>query len=36
MKPETLAIIMSGTAKKGDVLGIARIAAIMASSAPAT
>lgn len=31
MKPETLAIIESGTAKKGDVLGIARIAAIMAS-----
>jgi cyclic pyranopterin phosphate synthase len=31
MKPETLAIIMSGTAKKGDVLGIARIAAIMAA-----
>jgi cyclic pyranopterin phosphate synthase len=31
MKPETLAIIMSGSAKKGDVLGIARIAAIMAS-----
>jgi len=31
MKPETLAIIMAGTAKKGDVLGIARIAAIMAS-----
>src|SRR5450830_699826 len=31
MKPETLAIIMGGTAKKGDVLGIARIAAIMAS-----
>lgn len=31
MKPETLAIITSGTAKKGDVLGIARIAAIMAS-----
>ncbi|MET0264862.1 MAG: cyclic pyranopterin monophosphate synthase MoaC [Duganella sp.] len=29
MKPETLAIITSGTAKKGDVLGIARIAAIM-------
>lgn len=29
MKPETLAIIESGTAKKGDVLGIARIAAIM-------
>ncbi len=29
MKPETLAIIQSGTAKKGDVLGVARIAAIM-------
>jgi cyclic pyranopterin phosphate synthase len=29
MKPETLAIILSGTVKKGDVLGIARIAAIM-------
>lgn len=29
MKPETLAIIVAGTAKKGDVLGIARIAAIM-------
>lgn len=29
MKPETLAIITAGTAKKGDVLGIARIAAIM-------
>jgi cyclic pyranopterin phosphate synthase len=29
MKPETLAIIDSGTAKKGDVLGIARTAAIM-------
>ena len=31
MKPETLAIIQSGTAKKGDVLGTARIAAIMAA-----
>ena len=31
MKPETLAIIESGTAKKGDVIGIARIAAIMAA-----
>jgi len=31
MKPETLALILNGTAKKGDVLGIARIAAIMAS-----
>jgi cyclic pyranopterin phosphate synthase len=29
MKPETLALIRSGNAKKGDVLGIARIAAIM-------
>ena len=29
MQPETLAIIQSGSAKKGDVLGIARIAAIM-------
>ena len=28
MKPETFALIASGTAKKGDVLGIARIAAI--------
>ena len=28
MKPETLALIRSGTAKKGDVLGVARIAAI--------
>jgi len=31
MQPATLAIIESGTAKKGDVLGIARIAAIMAA-----
>lgn len=31
MKPETLAIIESGSAKKGDVLGIARVAAIMAA-----
>ncbi|WP_028102062.1 cyclic pyranopterin monophosphate synthase MoaC [Pseudoduganella violaceinigra] len=31
MKAETLALILSGSAKKGDVLGIARIAAIMAS-----
>ena len=28
MKPETLALVKSGTAKKGDVIGIARIAAI--------
>ena len=31
MKPETLALIASGSAKKGDVLGIARIAAIQAA-----
>ena len=31
MKAETLALIASGTAKKGDVLGIARIAAIQGS-----
>ena len=28
MKPETFALIASGSAKKGDVLGVARIAAI--------
>jgi len=31
MHPATLAIILGGTAKKGDVLGIARIAGIMAA-----
>ncbi len=31
MLPSTLAIIEAGTAKKGDVLGIARIAGIMAA-----
>ncbi len=31
MQPETLALISSGTAKKGDVLGVARIAAIQGS-----
>jgi cyclic pyranopterin phosphate synthase len=31
MRPATLALIESGTAKKGDVLGIARIAGIMAA-----
>ena len=31
MRPETLAIVLSGTAKKGDVLGVARIAAIQAA-----
>ncbi len=28
MRPETLALIVAGSAKKGDVLGVARIAAI--------
>lgn len=31
MLPDTLALIQSGTAKKGDVLGIARIAGIQAA-----
>ena len=31
MAPKTLAIIQEGTAKKGDVLGIARLAGIMAA-----
>ncbi len=31
MKPATLALILAGTAKKGDVLGVARIAGIMAA-----
>lgn len=31
MKPETLAILLAGDAKKGDVLGTARIAGIMAA-----
>ncbi len=31
MRPETLALIASGTVKKGDVLGVARIAAIQAA-----
>ena len=31
MRAETLAMVMAGTHKKGDVLGIARIAGIMAS-----
>ena len=31
MQPATLAIILQGNAKKGDVLGIARIAGIMAA-----
>ena len=31
MSPTTLAIILAGNAKKGDVLGIARVAGIMAA-----
>ena len=31
MKPETFALVRDGTAKKGDVLGVARIAAIQAA-----
>ena len=31
MKPATLALIQAGSAKKGDVLGVARIAGIMAA-----
>jgi len=31
MQPQTLALIRSGAAKKGDVLGVARIAAIQAA-----
>ncbi|MEO8390296.1 MAG: cyclic pyranopterin monophosphate synthase MoaC [Polaromonas sp.] len=31
MNPATLSIILQGTAKKGDVLGIARVAGIMAA-----
>ena len=30
MQPETFAIVQQGTAKKGDVLGVARLAGIMA------
>lgn len=31
MQPETLQLILQGTSKKGDVLGVARIAGIMAA-----
>jgi len=31
MRAETLALVVAGTAKKGDVLGVARIAGIMAA-----
>ena len=34
MLPTTLALIRSGGSKKGDVLGVARIAGIMAANAP--
>ena len=34
MAPSTLELVKTGTAKKGDVLGVARIAAIMASVPP--
>ncbi|MDP2256303.1 MAG: cyclic pyranopterin monophosphate synthase MoaC, partial [Polaromonas sp.] len=32
MNPATLALILAGSAKKGDVLGIARVAGIMAAN----
>src|SRR5436190_2303231 len=31
MRPQTLALVLSGSAKKGDVLGVARVAAIQAA-----
>ncbi|PYF10931.1 cyclic pyranopterin monophosphate synthase subunit MoaC [Rhodobacter viridis] len=31
MRPETLALVIAGTAGKGDVLGVARVAGIMAA-----
>jgi cyclic pyranopterin phosphate synthase len=31
MRPQTLAMILAGSAKKGDVLGVARLAGIMAA-----
>ncbi|TKD17575.1 cyclic pyranopterin monophosphate synthase MoaC [Rhodobacter capsulatus] len=31
MRPETLALVLAGTAGKGDVLGVARVAGIMAA-----
>lgn len=31
MAPETLALVLEGSAKKGDVLGVARLAGIMAA-----
>lgn len=34
MKPETLALILEGNAAKGDVIGAARLAGIMAAKRP--
>lgn len=36
MQPDTFALVQSGSHKKGDVLGIARVAAIMASKHTST
>ena len=36
MQPETLAMIIEGTAKKGDVLGVARLAGIMGAKQTAS
>ena len=36
MQPETLAMIIGGTAKKGDVLGVARLAGIMGAKQTAS
>ncbi len=36
MQPETLRVIVAGEAKKGDVLGVARLAGIMAAKRTAT
>jgi cyclic pyranopterin phosphate synthase len=34
MAPETLALVEAGRAKKGDVLGVARLAGIMGAKRP--
>ena len=36
MQPKTLEMIIDGTAKKGDVLGVARLAGIMGAKQTAT
>ncbi len=36
MNPATLSIILAGSVKKGDVLGIARVAGIMQPKKPVT